>query len=192
MSTKIYDAFEWTGGSIEELLAILTRFRTLVFKKSVQEAASRFSASEFKLVEYIDDVREAMKSGMCFTKKGNFNPSCSATVHFYKGRIFVIFFGISRPTRLPPSKKMKDFHYQNQTDREDGITDEEWTEREKVWDAIFKKDDRPGHAGFVFEIIDDSDSVRLAYALFEKIHGHKAGVPGNCIFCNKAKSEARS
>lgn len=176
MSTKIYDAFVWRGmGGVEGLLRKLTLMRSNVFKRSVSEAAATKTAETYDLVEYMDDIRAAMKSGMYFTEKGNNNPSSSATIHFYKGQVYVIFFGLKLKYGRAPFGGLLDFHYQNQTDREDGITDKDWANRRRTWDAIFKKDDRPGHAGLVFEIIDDSDSIRLAYALFDKLHKHRAG-----------------
>ena len=185
MSTKIYNAYCWEGaGGVEGLLKRLTALRARVFKRSVIEASARFTPENFDLIKYMDDIRAVMKTGMCFTAAGNTNHSCSATVHFYKGQIYVIFFSLPREIKGVPFLGLSDFHYQNQTDRDDGITDADWANRRRTWDKIFKKDERPGHAGLVFEIIDDSDSVSLAYAVFEKIHNHKAGVEAEILKCD--------
>jgi hypothetical protein len=50
--------------------------------------------------------------------------------------------------RLEKKGVLTDYHYQNSTDRPDGVSNKEWREREKVWDEIFKNHGKPSQAGF--------------------------------------------
>jgi hypothetical protein len=50
-----------------------------------------------------------------------------------------------------------DFHYQNQTDQPEDINDEEWSEREQIWNDIFDEYFTPGEAGPTYEIVKSDD-----------------------------------
>ena len=50
-----------------------------------------------------------------------------------------------------------EYHYQNQTDKPDEISDEEWSEREEVWEAIFDKYWSPAEAGALYTIVGADD-----------------------------------
>lgn len=50
-----------------------------------------------------------------------------------------------------------EYHYQNQTDQPDDISNEEWQERREIWNDIFDKYCSPNDAGFIYEIVTSSD-----------------------------------
>lgn len=62
-----------------------------------------------------------------------------------------------------------DYHYQNQTDKPDSISDEDWDERARVWNAIFDKYWSAGEAGCLYTIVgaDDLD-VSTVEKMLEK------------------------
>ena len=50
-----------------------------------------------------------------------------------------------------------EYHYQNQTDKPDEISDEEWFERDEIWNEIFDKYLCPNDAGLIYEVVTPSD-----------------------------------
>jgi hypothetical protein len=69
---------------------------------------------------------------------------CSMVVFYYHKKVYVQFFNFNRKwddtfKELRKSRKIKDWHYQNQTDKPDNLSDEYWSAREDVWEGIFKE-----------------------------------------------------
>lgn len=210
MSTKIYDAYEFKG-DLDELMSFLGKLR----KRFVNEGATflRQHVTDPAAVtkwEYAEELKKALSSPMYFHDNGIPNVSCSAVVYPYKGRLFVQFFGMQRETRVN-SKRLVDYHYQNQTDpwyehdaweakKKGKPKNKAWMkaqaknyrERRRVWDTIMLNDSRPVHCGLVYEFISPSDHVEMSYKVFELIHNHKAGEPGACELCAKAKADAEA
>lgn len=48
---------------------------------------------------------------------------------------------------------VRDFHYQNQADEPEDVSDEEWKERKRVWEAIFDNNSIPALNGFLYQIV---------------------------------------
>jgi len=98
-------------------------------------------------------------------QRGNvefFNFSADMMLYCHEDKIIVQFFGfvpnlfekyfaLQKSSMLIFSYiekgKLVDFHYQNQCDQPEGASDEEWEEREKIWDEIVG-DDKFCEAGF--------------------------------------------
>lgn len=112
------------------------------------------------LAEYL---RAEMRAGF----NSMFNFTSSSCVYFYRDRIFVQFFGVDfNRTTLKKDRRLKDFHYQNQTDQPERISDAEWKERERIWDSIFKEERHtPAQAGLVFPIFEESQAFYFSYEL---------------------------
>jgi hypothetical protein len=176
MSTKIYNAYIYHG-TIDELFLDLKKIRKQYHKKFAKEFAKncficadlppmyfdRFCEVEF----YSSDKRQVGRKRVAdlpayklvtfldffIQSKVNhpLNIEASCVVYPYAGNLYVQFFGYS--PRL--SKKFKDFHYQNQTDWPEGMTEKEWCQRERVWEVIFKNTDTPSSAGLVYEFHSD-------------------------------------
>lgn len=51
----------------------------------------------------------------------------------------------------------EEFHYQDQTDRPEEITEEEWENRRNIWDKIFDKFWTFSEVGLKYEIIGPKD-----------------------------------
>jgi hypothetical protein len=82
-------------------------------------------------------------------------------VFYYQKKVYVQFFNFNywwRDTfkELRKTRKIKDWHYQDQTDKPDNIPDEAWSKRESVWEGIFKEHDSgaPSQCGFSVDFID--------------------------------------
>ena len=189
MSTKIYDAYEWYGGSLDKLLSKLRRIRKRIFDLGVEQCLKTVNPSTFSYVDYYETLKKAIRRGEWdyFDKEKDLivpNLQSSAVVYIHKDRIFVQFFGLPRDFRFD-KKGLRDFHYQNQADQDPRISEKNWKDREKTWDEIFKTEDRPSHAGLCFEFISESDCPHVSSAMFDKMHGHKLwdGLKDDCLFC---------
>jgi hypothetical protein len=82
-------------------------------------------------------------------------------IFYYQKKVYVQFFGFNywwQDTfkELRNAQKIKDWHYQNQTDKPDNVSDELWNKRENVWEGIFKEhgSEVPAHCGFSVDFID--------------------------------------
>lgn len=53
--------------------------------------------------------------------------------------------------------ELQDYHYQNQTDRPNGISEEQWSERSAKWEKLLAKHHWNFKNFFQFNIIDDND-----------------------------------
>jgi hypothetical protein len=80
---------------------------------------------------------------------------CSMVVFYYHKKVYVRFFNFNYKwddtfKELRKSRKIKDWHYQNQTDKPDNISDESWSEQRSVWEGICKEHeaDTPAQCGF--------------------------------------------
>ena len=63
-----------------------------------------------------------------------------------------------------------EYHYQNQTDKPDEISDEEWAEREEVWEQIFDKYWTPAEAGPLYTIVSADDlHINTVKKMLEKV-----------------------
>lgn len=73
-------------------------------------------------------------------------------------------------TKIVKNKFMENGNFQNygfwnNVDREEGVSDEEWSERECIWNEIFKRSETTifGHAGFSFQLyLDRPDRQELS------------------------------
>jgi hypothetical protein len=86
---------------------------------------------------------------------------CSMVVFYYQKKAYVQFFNFdywweNTFKELRKTRKIKDWHYQNQTDMPDNISEEEWAKRDAVWEGIFKEQeaDAPAQCGFTVEFIN--------------------------------------
>lgn len=99
-----------------------------------------------------------------------YNIDASAVVYFHKNKIYVQFFGLPRGyEKTFLNDKFKDYHYQNSTDQSnydwekeewDEMSPErqkeledEWKERENVWDEILPGWSAPVEHGLIFDFL---------------------------------------
>lgn len=209
MSTKIYNAYEFKG-DLDELMSMLGRVKKRVWTDAlVGLVADLDDGVKFGWLTYSEALKKAMRSSEYYIVEKGLgcvkNMSCSAVVYPYKKRLFVQFFGLPRDLKLG-SKKLVDYHYQNQSDRwydfDKRAKDKVWyraqaknyREREKTWEAIFSQSWRPSSAGLVFEFASESDAIELSLKVFERIHGHKMdGSKYECTLCRaEVANEAKS
>jgi hypothetical protein len=100
----------------------------------------------------------------CMSKGTPLDFDCSMMVFYYHKKVYVQFFNFNYWwndifAELCKSRKIKDWHYQDQSDKPDSLSDKAWAERKAVWEGIFKEQesDTPSHCGF---IVNFSDRIR--------------------------------
>ena len=91
------------------------------------------------------------------------------SMHLYphEGDTLVLFFGDSEAMNvitdaLVPDV-MQDYHYQNQTDIPEGISEKEYEERRKAWDSVLGADGVPALHGFVKDIVSQVHEDRFIF-----------------------------
>ena len=156
MSTKIYNAYKWNS-TIENLLEFLKSLQPKVWawKKEILVGAIRNLEKDLLLDHIKNDSYQGLNSP--------FNVLSSSVVYINQGKFYVQFFDVD--SKFLDSKNLKDFHYQNQVDKPEDITDCQWEKRRKIWSEIFKTG-RPSDDGFTYDFISVDNLYRFSYYLY--------------------------
>jgi hypothetical protein len=94
----------------------------------------------------------------CMEKGVMLDLDLSMVVFYYQKKVYAQFFNFTYWWRdvfkeLRKARKIKDWHYQDQTDRPDNISEETWEARGHLWENIFKEQeaDTPAQCGFIVD-----------------------------------------
>lgn len=171
MSTKIYDAYRVQGMTARELLDFFIEIRKDFFTKVTIQLSQYPYFKDKDYLATTDELKRIFRSGM----RDPFNYVSSVMIYPYENDFYCVFFGMSDMlngvTYLEElernetfMKHFSDFHYQNQTDQPDNVTDEEWNLRRDTWDKLiseysFKR------SGLEFTFIDAEDDWEVALAV---------------------------
>lgn len=170
MSTKIYCAYRYDG-SIEQLLGEMELIREDYYKKSYEFVKKCFVESwkgePDKRVNAIMEFTRVISNEIKTDNNSPMNLEASAMVYFHKGKIYVQFFigRYGEPENL--SKNFIDFHYQNQTDMPEEVTDEDWEKRKLTWNEIFGDSGIPARAGLIYQIFGESHISDITMQLLD-------------------------
>lgn len=195
MSTKIYNAYKFAG-TIQELHAVLVEMRKKYHERVIEILSSvpldtPAAALFFNQPKLIDKCQrdhllpdEELKN-KTFGELNMFsldsvlttaveserslpiNFEASAVVYLHEDMILVQFFGIEKLSEtLSPA--FTDFHYQNQVDQPDNVSDEEWEYRERVWDSVFNGITAFADAGFVYDIYAKRHCFEIAREVIDR------------------------
>lgn len=167
MSTKIYNAFKFKG-THEELIPFLVKIRKDVIQELV-ETYKNYHLDEFDTVALMRKIESSIDK--C---EDSFNIESNVCVFHHNGQIYLQFFFPSDLGRyLGQGQKIidmwadniEDFHYQDQVDKPDEISEDDWDHRKEVWNEIFNIDCRPGYAGLIWNILGKSDSYSFVLSI---------------------------
>ena len=107
-------------------------YRDYIKQGRSDEMARLYVACQMFRGEY----RKASNSSL----RDPFDFDCSVGFRTWKGQVYLIPYtgdGVRNVfSFLKECSYLEDFHYQNQTDRPEEISDKEWKKRERVWDAM--------------------------------------------------------
>lgn len=173
MSTKIFNAFKFYG-TVEELWPYLEDFRKVTWEATLNhlEACVDYTNPKTGIFDWAKVIDEAMKT----PRRNAFNVSCSLVVYTNAqvAGILVQGFGfdtIAEPTiddwltanlaPLFPAGEFVDWHYQNQTDKPEAVSEAEWVQRDVDWLHVMKTSSQPSRAGLTVELIKEGDGIEL-------------------------------
>jgi hypothetical protein len=168
MSTKIFELYKYTGKDIQTLYKWLEKLREKQIELQLDEMIHwiDIETDPIKRRKQRFEIERRITDETRIGAGGPFNINCSVMIYFYKKDIFVHFFGVERKLYIHNSY-LKDFHYQNQTDQPNNISDEEWNIREEITDIIFSGIGIPSRCGLIFQILDESDNYMIARRMFD-------------------------
>ena len=175
MSTRIYDAWFTT----KDMHSVLRSLRRL---QSREEAAFRHLCKRYLIHSPDDDGPILINTAFLFARsilcgERAFNPTCQAVAYPYpypgadgkRNSLLVQLFGVSRENTpyFVRSIKGEDFHYQNQCDQPEDVSDSEWKARKQVWNKVLLAGSGvPSEHGFSFDIITVRRALEI---LFEEL-----------------------
>jgi len=135
MSTKIYNAYKYTGENIEMLLEDLRECKNWYSEWVIDRITSIFKPDVSTGVLW--DIMGNILNG---NGKILLNPEDAVLVYPHSGDLYVQFFCKEQVIgdMLSLSGRFVDFHYQNQTDMPDDISVAEWEGRALIWEEIHK------------------------------------------------------
>jgi hypothetical protein len=160
MSTKIYDAYRFKepGYHWDKLWEIQDRARENIkanvrayYLRRVEDIVytdpeyDKDPESWFGRLMYVHDkTSKAVREQAVSPRRDVFDVECSVTVSPFEGRMYLRVF-CDRCSLLvggaldfiKEHPDIEDYHFQNQADMPEGMTEEAWREREKTWEAIF-------------------------------------------------------
>lgn len=157
MSTKMYNLYKYIPNDLFQLYDWLPVLRKWYIAHLVEEIAP---LKEKVPVEKLwDMLHDATTKGY----RGLFNVEASVVIYCDQGQVYIQFFGVPDEFHLD-SQTFVDSHYQNQSDRPEDTSSEEWEARGDLVDRMLDRDygGRPGHAGFVFVLANASDCMYIA------------------------------
>jgi len=160
MSTKIYNAYLWSG-SAPELMEFLKELRQkyievasehlVKFQGSIEDARTQWKTKDqfFTISLYLQDRIHSNVNEPT-------NIEASAAVYFRGEKIAIQFFGLEsfyldrkRPLQeiIKNHPKLEECEYWNNVDTPEELTEEEWDARRDFWDFL----NVPSEDGLIYE-----------------------------------------
>ncbi len=153
MSTKIYNAFKFKKG-LSDLMPFLKKAREDIEKDTIGYYRSIRNADKGGKVRDLIELFKKARDVNSF----EFNIESSIVILFHDTGIYMIFYFPGHFGRNDGGyfKKweewIEDFHYQNQGDKPEDISEEEWGYREGVWDDLIGYGEPISRTGLIWEI----------------------------------------
>ena len=167
MSTKIYNGIKFKSNNLHE---VLTQLQSLK-EEDLNIGMAHLSENEmFSFILFNDlheknvwDIRQMFVEALCKPVRSLMEPSLLFSVIVFphkNGGLYGYYLddnvrGYSK--LLMDSGFVEDYHYQNQTDQPEDITDEEWEKRGDLWDELLPGIGILRDNGFIYKIVNDSD-----------------------------------
>lgn len=107
----------------------------------------------------IDEISKSAKSQF----GGYYDYHCTLQIIPMETKTLAMFFGKSMLQYYLESRPdfLTDYHYQNQTDRPEEISEEEWNLREKDWDKAIGPDYIPSQHGFTVDLFNTENIIPI-------------------------------
>jgi hypothetical protein len=176
MSTKIYTGFKLKTTDMAEIHERISQIRKLVEEDTNQKIASNMAAECASLYDkrtmdasldrtisvyqavFGEIARRQMEVKQRQVKDPTVDFSMSVTLFPFEGEFYGMLYTVQPEYGMLWFKQedfVEPFMYWNNTDPAEDCTEEEWRERERVWEAIFAEQPVPALNGFTYEIALD-------------------------------------
>ena len=180
MSLKVYNGIKFKSKDMQEIVKSLHNIRKQAIDNSIEYAKN--NPDDFVLT-IVDSIEDAFKLNVDDYK---INLECQKKVQAslekswrtvkdpnFLFSVVIIpwedeYYGCVYDDQISANRALlkdivDDFHYQNQTDQPEDINDEEWSEREQIWNDIFDEYFTPGEAGPTYEIVKSDDFTDIEH-----------------------------
>lgn len=159
MSTKIYNGVKFKSKDWKEVMEQLLSIKKKAEEISLESISNEYIAY-FIIANKITDKDQyyifgEIEKSLVFPDKYNFRIPFNFSICLYptkEGDIYGAYFDTLKGHYELIEPFLEDFHYQNNTDKPEDISDEEWEFRMNKWNELV--DYRFNEKAFVFSIVD--------------------------------------
>ena len=179
MSTKIYNAYKVKGLSLHELIGTFKVLRSRVEDYQLKVLTSLIGTNkelyigDQNILEpphlFLEYLRTSRAKGL--NTPFNLEASVVLYTHPIEGML-VQFFGFPDALTLP-KKVFIDFHYQNQADKPEQVSEQEWAHRNQIWEDIFRQSDIPSSVGLHYDLYDEKELWFRLFTMLRKYDSSK-------------------
>lgn len=152
MSTKIYNAYEWRA-SLPSLMGWLYRIRAdyILYAEAIIERHYKqrgYEKTRVELKRQMVLVHPTWDDGLAFADAVVLYPRPTRV-------LLQAFFSVKMTAAdsLFKHRSIRDFHYQNQTDRPAHVSPAQWEARRRTWESVFGEYGTPAEAGLQFRLL---------------------------------------
>lgn len=184
MSTKIYNAYRTTK-SVPSLLKFLNKQREYILRETEAGIHHSFDKLPIKYTKDIDSFLTFLYKEYMSYSYSKYGIDFNSCVRIYQPRsnssfgqyVFLLVHhnrwisaidGSVVDLKFLNKNGFQDFHYQNQTDPPDNISEKDFEKRGKIWDILmkeeFKNNDFKNHT--IFEYVSLYDIRTMASNIF--------------------------
>jgi hypothetical protein len=165
MSTKLYNGIKFKSNNIKEVLDQLISVKETAKQIAIDSISDRDLSLFINANKLLDsdawvianELKEAIASDNY--NRWSFKPRLKFSVIVYpttEGDIYGYYFDCDKKEYNDLIKPFyTDFHYQNQTDPPNDVSEKDWDFRRDKWDELLK--DRFMDTGFSYEIVSGDD-----------------------------------
>jgi hypothetical protein len=164
MSTKLYNGIKFKSNNIKEvldqLISVKEKAKEIAINSISDEQLSYFISANKLLDKDVYDISIDISHAIDDIEgRWRFSPNLHFSVVVYptiEGDIYGYYFDSDKKEyRELIEPFYTDFHYQDQCDKPDELSDEEWDFREKKWNELV--DYKFKDTGFTYGIVGGSD-----------------------------------
>ena len=174
MSLKVYNGIKFKSKDMQDIVKSLHNIRKQAIENSIEYAKNNPNDFVLTMVDSIDDAFKLNVDDFGINHKCQKKVQSSLEKSWRTGEdpnflfsVVIIpwedaYYGCVYDDQISANRALlkdiaDDFHYQNQTDQPEDISDEEWSKREQIWNDIFDTYFTPGEAGLTYEIVKSDD-----------------------------------
>lgn len=176
MSTTIYTGFKFKTDDIYEAMKDINEFRKHV-KEVVDLKREFYFANEMQvLFDAVTAEKRSLKKGDSvygvvasnfyekyrnsraneYSRDDTVDYETSIVIFPFEEKLYGMVFSALRELTSDwfAQDFIEDYHYQNQSDMPEDVTEEDWSERARVWEGILEISSIPSNAGMTVQLVE--------------------------------------